>query len=161
MNIGCLGWGSLIWNPDKLPVRNGWFQDGPLLPIEFARCSSEDRVTLVLVPTAPSVRALWCLLSAIDLRAAIDDLAARESVPKSKDRNIGCWSATSGSRGTCADIIGSWAATHQLDAVVWTNLGPKWNKEEGRVPSVTEVMDYVRSHGQDSKAAEYIRKTPT
>ncbi len=49
----------------------------------------------------------------------------------------------------------------QLDAVVWTNLGPKWNKEEGRVPSVTEVMDYIRSQGQDSKAAEYVRKTPT
>ena len=156
MNIGCLGWGSLIWNPKNLLVRNGWFHDGPLLPIEFARCSSEDRVTLVLVPTMPSVRALWCLLSAVDLRAAVDELATRESVPNSKDHNIGFWARTSGSRGSFADLIGIWAAAHQLDAVVWTNLGPKWSKVEGRVPSVIEVLDFVRSQGPDSKAADYV-----
>jgi hypothetical protein len=160
MNIGCLGWGSLISNPDNLRVRNGWFPDGPLLPIEFARRSSNDRVTLVLVPTVPSVRALWCLLTATDLQMARDELAAREAVLKTKNRNIGFWSRTSGASGTCADIVGSWAAGHQLDAVIWTSLGPKWQKEEGRVPSAEDVLNFVRHQGPDSKAAEYIRKTP-
>lgn len=143
-----------------LPLRNGWFWDGPLLPIEFARHSSKDRVTLVLVPTVPSVRTLWCLLVARDLQTARDELARRESVPKSKDHNIGFWSRTSGASGTLADVIGNWAAAHQLDAVVWTNLGPKWQKEEGRVPSVEEVSEFIRSQGPDSPAAEYIRKAP-
>jgi hypothetical protein len=160
MNIGCLGWGSLIWNPDKLPVQNGWFSDGPLLPIEFARHSREDRVTLILVPAVPSVRTLWCLLAVTDLGMARDELATHESVWKSKDRNIGFWSRNSGASGTFADVIGSWATAHQLDAVVWTNLGPKWKKEEGRVPSVEEVLSFLRRQGPDSKAAEYIRKTP-
>jgi len=160
MNIGCLGWGSLIWNPDTLPVRSGWYQDGPLLPVEFARHSSEDRVTLVLVPTVPSVRTLWCLLAVTDLQTARDELAARESVLKTKERNIGFWSRTSGASGMFAEVIGNWAAGHQLDAVVWTSLGPKWQHVEGRVPSADDVLNFVRPQGPDSKAAEYIRKTP-
>lgn len=160
MNIGCLGWGSLIWRPDGLPVRNGWFPDGPLLPIEFARSSSRSRVTLVLVPTMPSVRALWCLLSLQDLPEAINALAARESVETSKERNIGFWTRTSGVRGTCADVIGEWAVAKQLDAVVWTSLRPRWGDKEGRIPSVTDVVDFLRDQGETSEAAEYVRRAP-
>lgn len=161
MNIGCLGWGSLVWNPNTLQVRSEWFRDGPLLPVEFARASGGNRVTLVLLPPSPLVRVLWCLLATPDLRTAVDMLAAREGVPKSKERNIGFWSHTAGARGTCADLIGPWADGHQLDAVVWTNLGPKWEGEEGRIPSPTEVVEYVRQQGPDSEAANYVLRAPT
>lgn len=160
MNVGCLGWGSLVWNPDTLPLRGEWFQDGPLLPVEFARASGGNRVTLVLLPPSPSVRVLWSLLATPDVRTAVDLLAAREGVPKSKDRSIGFWSRSSGARGNCADIIGPWAIGRHLDAVVWTNLGPKWEGEEGRVPSPTEVVEYVRQQGRDSEAANYVRRAP-
>jgi hypothetical protein len=105
MNIGCLGWGSLVWNPDTLPVQGRWYHDGPLLPVEFARHSSRDRVTLVLVPTVPLVRTLWCSLAVTDLETARNELAARESVTQTKDRSIGFWPRTSGAGGMSADVI--------------------------------------------------------
>ena len=160
MNIGCIGWGSLTWNPGTLPIRNGWFEDGPLLPVEFARQSSGNRITLVLVPTTPCVRTLWCLLVVEDLSAARNALAQRESVLKSKEQNIGFWTRTSGSSGQFEDVIGAWAEPRQLDAVVWTNLGPKWGKTEGLFPSFDDVMHFVQEKGPNSDAAEYIRKAP-
>jgi hypothetical protein len=77
MLIACLGWGSLVWDPRELPVRRGWFADGPLLPIELARKSSGDRVTFVLLDKAPLIRSLWALMSVFDLNSAKDALADR------------------------------------------------------------------------------------
>jgi len=41
-----LGWGSLIWDPRELKIKNSeWQKDGPNLPIEFARISQDGRLT--------------------------------------------------------------------------------------------------------------------
>jgi hypothetical protein len=90
MLIACLAWGSLVWDPRELPVRHEWFTDGPLLPIEFARQSNDDRVTLVLLPEAPLVRSLWALMSVTGLEAAKVALADREG-RKGKTDKIGYW----------------------------------------------------------------------
>jgi len=50
MRIAVLGWGSLIWKPDKPAISAPWHANGPLLPIEFARISLDGRLTLVLCP---------------------------------------------------------------------------------------------------------------
>ncbi len=159
MNIACLGWGSLIWCP-RLPLRSPWFEDGPLLPIEFARHSRQDRVTLVLVPGRECTRSLWALIDATSLDEARRVLAKRERITKRIDTDIGFWTVTAGSRGALADVIGAWAETKQLDAVVWTALPPKWNDEEGTSPSCEQVIAFLRKQGDMSKAAEYVRKAP-
>jgi nitroreductase len=48
LRIACLGWGSLIWKPENLPIIGEWKNDGPMLPIEFSRESGGQRITLVI-----------------------------------------------------------------------------------------------------------------
>ena len=62
MKIACIGWGSLIWMPENLMIQNKWFEDGPMLPIEFARQSDNGRITLIIDEFARPVRTLWSLI---------------------------------------------------------------------------------------------------
>jgi len=163
MQIGCLGWGSLVWNPGVLPIRGKWFEDGPLLPIEFARRSRDGRITLVIVKDRPVVRTLWAILTSDNVQAAKKSLASREGI---KDENIGkhigFWT-DGGSNGECVDIISEWAKSHQLTAVVWTNLPPKFNGQENKAPTVGEVIQYLKDLRPIEKrrlAEEYISKAP-
>jgi hypothetical protein len=93
--IACLGWGSLVWDPRELPVQGKWFEDGPLLPIEFARQSEDGRLTLVLVPEYESrVRSLWALFSVGTVAEEQEALRQRESIPeKNKVKHVAAWSA--------------------------------------------------------------------
>lgn len=162
--IGCLGWGSLVWDPRELPIRGRWFDDGPLLPIEFARVSGNERVTLVICKVDYRVRVLWALMDAADLGTAKRDLAAREGVEDSHiDRSIGYWeAATQKSHGAAAREIAEWALTKRLDAVVWTSLETGLKDKRGMLPSIEEILDHLRRlpHAQGQLAEEYIRKAP-
>jgi hypothetical protein len=48
--IAVIGWGSLIWCPGILRTKSRWHSDGPALPIEFARISGDNRLSLVIHP---------------------------------------------------------------------------------------------------------------
>jgi hypothetical protein len=80
MTIACLGWGSLCWDPQSLPVVGDWHEDGPFLPVEFTRVSSDGRITLVLTDGVQALPVLWAELDATDLDQAISALANREDV---------------------------------------------------------------------------------
>ncbi len=82
MKIAVLGWGSLIWNPRELRISGEWHSDGPLLPVEFARVSQDERLTLVLYPEAEPIQVLWALSACPSLEEAEENLADREGTSR-------------------------------------------------------------------------------
>ena len=163
MKIACLGWGSLIWNPENLLIIREWFQDGPLLPIEFARQSNDGRLTLVITETARPIRTLWALMATTDLEDAKNSLCVREKINQNNlDSYIGCVKSDEETTNKTKLIIKEWAQQLKLDAVIWTNLPPKFNKTNNQNPSLDEAIEYLKSLDINKRitAEEYIRKTP-
>ena len=158
MNIACLGWGSLIWDSQGLPLRRRWFEDGPVIPVEFARQSNDDRMTLAIATSARPVRSLWALMDSEDLEEAREQLRDREGTDA---RYIGHWSRGNRSPAVIAEL-GEWAFGRGIDAVVWTALPPKFKEMNHRLPSVEEVLGYLRSLSGTArvKAERYVRRAP-
>lgn len=157
MTIACLGWGSLVWRPKNLPCED-WRPDGPVLPVEFARISRGDRVTLVIVDGVTAVSVLWSPLKVSSLDAAVSALAAREEVP---DQDIGRWPAPAGAYPHC-NIIAKWAAEHDIEGVVWAALKPGFPGQRGAVPKLEQVLAHLdKLQGLMREGAiEYVRQTP-
>jgi hypothetical protein len=133
MNIACLGWGSLIWDPEPLPLmpnKPRWFRDGPELPVEFARRSANGRMTLG-DRTARNVKAPAGTLGHLTsptIAEAHEALARREwgrgPLPQRwtakdwidwKDRNIARMTKLAGSSSAHAQQIARWADGKKLD----------------------------------------------
>lgn len=163
MKIACLGWGSLIWRPDNLLIRREWFADGVLLPIEFTRQSKDGRLTLVITETAKPIRTLWALMATDDLATAKKSLLIREAIPEKKlDTLIASITATEETTDPTKLTIQNWVNNLKLDAAIWTNLPPKFQDTDSRVPSLDEAIAYINSLDINARATaeEYIRRTP-
>ena len=158
-----LGWGSLIWDKEKeFPVESGWAHDGPCLPVEFARQSSDERITLVIAHGSRLVRVFSARLKVDSLSDARSALACREGIRKEfSNRSIGYWSPSEVSSHKESKVIGHWACEKGVDGVVWTALKPRF-KGETRMPSVDEVIKHLNglSGSERRIAKEYICKTP-
>lgn len=159
--IACLGWGSLIWDPQGLPIVPPWQTNGPALPIEFARVSSKSRLTLTITPGAELVTALWCPFSSIDIGEAAEALRIREG--PTRRHWIGVWPARPGYAIDQDGRVGEWARQHGVAGVVWTALPPKFCDTEGRIPSLEEAVQFFRAlpAAQRSAAEEYVRNAPS
>lgn len=161
MRIACLGWGSLVWDPRELSIVLGtgsWHGDGPSLPIEFARQSSRDRLTLVTLPEGTLVPTLWAEMCVDDIDDARSRLKLREGT---FTELIGVWPYNG--KYLHSEIIGRWATAKGIDAVIWTALGPKFNAENNRIATLAEAIGYLRSlvdRGLSAFAEEYVRKAP-
>lgn len=159
--IVCLGWGSLIWNPEHLPVTGQWNADGPDLPIEFVRKSNNGRVTLVIHPPAKPITTLWSELESATVDEAVTALADREGIlRKNAARLIGSWSADA-QGSTDQHGIGGWARRKGVEGVVWTALEGNFSGAGG-VASSEEVVSYLKSLEAATKAVaeEYVRRAP-
>jgi hypothetical protein len=157
MSIAVLGWGSLIWDPRGLDVEPDWHLDGPLLPIEFARVSNRDRLTLVVVESAPLQPTLWTTSRKLSLEDARADLMRREELLS--NRGIGCWPSNldAARSKTVHESVEAWARKKNLGGVVWTALGPKCPEGRQRLASEDELISYLRRLEKEGRADEARR----
>ena len=160
--IVCLGWGSLIWDHRDLPIGGDWRNDGPGLPVEFARQSRDGRITLVVAQDSDPVSVFWARLDVPSLDDARIALARREGISSAYlDASVGYWSQASQSRHGDAPAIGEWAENIEASAVVWTALKPRF-RDMSVKPSCDEVVTYLSGLTGDAqeRAEEYVRRTP-
>jgi hypothetical protein len=164
--IACIGWGSLVWDPQQLPHRGPWHADGPLLPLEFARQSEAGHITLVISPDSPRVRTYWTILDVPSMEAAKQALGLREYRKADAGwikRNIGFVDrAAQTSFGLESETISRWASSLDLAGAVWTNLPCKFNGKNNVMPTVHQVVAHLVALKGDSrnKAEAYVRNAP-
>ena len=164
-SIYVLGWGSLIWNPGqlKLHARHDWQEDGPHLPIEFARISRRDRLTLVRKKGSAPVPVLWHKMSsAMTLDDALESLRVREGC--STTEPIGYVDVRSGRQqsrdATFASVVRDWASEKGADQVSWTDLGVNFKRQFGVRHTPEHAIRYLKSLADRSHAREYVEKAP-
>lgn len=168
MKIAFIGWGSLYWNPSGLKINGEWKEDGPCLPIEFARQSETTPLTLVLFPQASDVQTLWVLTKITSLEEAITALARRERT--SRD-NIGYYSRLDGSSrcNTIPEVlprIKKWTAEKELDVVIWTDLPSKFEVDLTEDDSEATIGDSserepvhdIRTEVNEENVLEYFSR---
>ncbi|MBX3473565.1 MAG: hypothetical protein KF754_04215 [Planctomycetes bacterium] len=171
MRIAVLGWGSISWCPKQLQFKHeaesnntymGWRIDGPELPIEFARVSSDGRLTLVIQSGSQTVPVLWAESKCKSLEDARNNLAQREGM-KAATPGIGVWPANNDRIFSVVETVKSWALDRKIDAVIWTALTPKPPKAGAAwSPTSQEVEEYIRGLDDEKLkvCTEYILNTP-
>lgn len=170
MKIAILGWGSLIWQPKdlKFDANIGWKENGPILPIEFARISTDGRLTLVITPNGTEVPTLYSVSSFDSLDLAVLNLAVREG---SGRKTIGDYDKTKDEFSPIdfplKENIKTWITSTDFDGVIWTNLPENWeirNEEKVVIKTIdpNNRIEYLKKMPKDKRALaeEYIRNTP-
>ncbi|HEY4372510.1 MAG TPA: hypothetical protein VGN52_11350 [Burkholderiales bacterium] len=163
LKIACIGWGSLIWDSRELPVAREWPSDGPILPVEFARESSQQRITLVICPGLKPVQTLWALMDVPSVDAGVTALAYREDIKKDPRWGIGFWNReTQESRNDLDGVIAAWARHKGLDGAVWTSLKCGFKDAPKTMPTAEQVVSHLKAlNGENrAKAEEYVRRAP-
>ena len=162
MKIAILGWGSLIWKPENLAydIKLNWSSDGPFLPIEYSRISSDGRLTLVISDEVNEVKILFSISTFETLDQAILNLAIREG---SNISTIGFYiknsSQISPNNFKYRNNIENWLEQNNtVDAVIWTNLPENWKTKTKFQNRVEYLLSLDKKASKT--AEEYIRKTP-
>ena len=140
----------------KIP-KEEWLEDGPVLPIEFSRISSDGRVTLVIDKEAEPISVLWAKMKQDSLMDAVYLLAKREGT---KCENIHNVAVDETANDDSKKIIIRWLEEKEFDAAIWTGLKPKG--EGGGRPSDDEIIKHLKNLNECDKrrAEEYIRRAP-
>jgi len=169
MTIAILGWGSLVWDPRNLEIdktigQNGWFDDGPMLPIEFARISKGPRLTLVIRPESELVQILYAISNYENLEEAISSLREREGCNK---QSIGVYDKNeisfSNSEFLFKSNIELWIEEkEEIDAAIWTNLSENFQEKTQLPFNEKNVFNYLNNlvSQEQTNAKEYICKAP-
>ena len=143
--------------------------EGPQLPIEFSRVSSDGRVTLVIDPEAPLMQTYCVRMAVSDLDDAIEQLGRREKIAPERQRDwvgVQTRSQTERMAGGTADPeraeIARWLDAAPFDAVVWTALPSRTPAGELAVPTLDSLIVHLESLEGSGlvRAEEYIRRAP-
>ena len=164
MKIAVLGWGSLIWCSGSLQIKGRWKEDGPPLPIEFARISEDGRLTLVLCSFTEDVQSLWTHSSYDDLKQAKNNLCEREGTIMDRIGYISIPDNESDCEAVplVLDSIRQWVEEKALDAVIWTDLPSNFKERTCMKLNEENVITYLKGLTEDrlKKAEKYIRRAP-
>jgi len=165
MNIAIIGWGSLIWDPRELKTKSPWVDDGPDLPVEFARKSNNGRVTLVVYFGVDPSRTCWVLSKFDKLDDAREDLRKRENssnvlVIHGVTKNGEPIGPPDGLTSVF-DSVKTWLRGKRelgLDAAIWTGLKSNWGDfpELAQPFSPGAVVAYLKT--LDGKGMELAKK---
>ncbi len=160
MKIACLAWGSLIWKPGVLPVASDWCDDGPALPIEFAREGDKGELATVICDGEAEQAVWWAMLSSEGLGQARELLRQREEIDPEHPEWVG--DTVSDPHSAIGEKVSAWARSKGLDAVVWTALPPKCEGIDGQAPTEDDVVLYLDALvGEERDHAEqYVRRVP-
>jgi hypothetical protein len=100
-------------------------------------------------------------MDATDIATAREALRRREGISKKREAEIGGWFKGD----SCPELILElpvWGASHGIEGVVWTALPAKFDGEEGRIPTLEEVLVYLQglTGTMRDSAERYIRWAP-
>lgn len=166
MRIAILVWGSLYWDPRNLEKTDEWYYDGPVLPIEFARISGGNRLTLVIKPNFDFVPTLYAVSSNNDFIAARENLQSRENTPNIE--NIGFINFTNNTHHVRSsnvfilDILTHWNIAKKFDAIIWSDFQPRFTNAIGSPFTLENVITFLSGLSEADKveALKYIRNAP-
>lgn len=162
VRIAIIGWGYLIWERGSLDVGTRWYNDGPRLPVEFARFASGPRLLPVLVEGAPPQPTFWTLSRKATALAAAGDLAVRESV---WSHDVGHWSRSENMRASSGieAIVGEWVEARGVDGAVWRAAEPNLPDFSPGFPSEQVRLEWLRrlvETGRAAAARDYFERMP-
>jgi hypothetical protein len=162
MQIAIIGWGSLIWCPGSLQIKTLWHRNGPSLPVEYARISSDGRLTLVIHPASESQTTLWALASPQDIGEARENLREREgTISRLVHSGTTAGEFSEGTPDVVRDAIAKWLAAHpNIEACIWTGLTSNWKEMRKCGFSVADALGYLKELTEAARAREYIQNTP-
>jgi hypothetical protein len=158
MIIAIIAWGSLIWEPKELQFdeKIGWLENGPILPIEFARISNNKRLTLVITPDGTPVKTMYSISTNNRLDLAVTNLMKREGTIKRHIHSYCKINGFSDDTFSYKKNITDWINNTDYDCVIWTNLPENWKEK------TNDRIEYLKSLSLDESllAKEYICNTP-
>ncbi|WP_295855421.1 hypothetical protein [uncultured Xylophilus sp.] len=160
MTIACLGWGSLLWKSGALLLASTWQDDGPRLPVEFARVGDGGELATALCPGAALQSTWWALLATDDLATAREQLRIREAIDREHPEWVG--SSDRAADDAASRAIEAWRRERGLQAVVWTALPPRIDGCNGRCPGPGEAVAYLAGLAGERRAhaEDYVRRVP-
>ena len=129
-----------------------------MLPVEFARESSDGRLTLVINPGSRKQRTYWAKSRCERLCDAIENLREREGKKCRKEDIHFVDKGGSDHRGDSksVNVMRKWLMKMEsLDAVIWTGLPGTYNRG-----SAIKYLKSVKDPARLAKARKYVRMTP-